>query len=270
MQLVADRFAVHEDKRAFDLATGARVALITGSAGGVSEQLRWTEGCTASRAMRHRARATLVDFGLLGESRRFEAWREKAIPTRTTSYPSAIRIIEQPTVAALAEMFHASVGGRPHVASLWGPRGAGKQVIAGELARIARLQGFVPVAARLLGSRQAELWRGRSLFVIAETADETAWCAFLSAAMTEPQPHVLLLVGEDECRSVSGIAVRRMPIDALVAAVRPPVVGGPLEDTVRRAAERAQGLPGRFAALVTQLRATPWVVYAKRPLNGRA
>ena len=49
---------------------------------------------------------------------------------------------------------------------------------------------------------------------------------------------------------MNGVAVRRLPSDALVAAVEPTVLGGPLERTVRWAAERAQGLPGRFAALL--------------------
>ena len=74
MQLVADRFAVDDDGCAFDLATGARVTLTIGSAGGVSEQLRWTGQCTSRRALWHHARAPLVDFGLCGESSRFEAW----------------------------------------------------------------------------------------------------------------------------------------------------------------------------------------------------
>ena len=75
MRLVADRFAVHEDGRAFDLSTGARITLSIGSAGGVSEQLRWTQRCDALRLLRHRAMAPLLDYGLVGESSRFEAWR---------------------------------------------------------------------------------------------------------------------------------------------------------------------------------------------------
>ena len=308
MKLVADRFAVHEDGRAFDLATGARVTLISGSAGGVSEQLRWTERCGVLRALRHRAVAPLVDFGLVGESLRFEAWgcggvrrgREDGksqyaiatrwlracgltagglspdavrigadgsgvwIPDAGTGYPEAaesqpdempladrgLQIIERPAMPALAEMFHMPGGARPHVSALWGPPGAGMRVLVGELARIARTTGFVPVAARLIGSRQAELWRGRSLFVIADGADEGAWSAFLSAALRAAQPHVLLLVGEDESRSLAGVVVSRLPVDALVSAIRPQALSGRLERTVRRAAERAHGLPGRFARLL--------------------
>ena len=256
MQLVADRFAVLEDGRAFDLSTGARVTLVISSAGGVSEQLRWSECCSSRRALRHRAMAPLVDFGLTGESSRFEAWGT-GYPRVNTTEPGALRIvdcglriIEQPAVPALADMFQAAGGGRPHVSSLWGPAGAGKQVIVGELARIARTKGFVPIAARLIGSRQAALWGGRSLFVIAESGDEGAWSAFLNATLKDPQPHVLLLVGEDECRSVGGVVVRRLPVDALVSAIRPQGLSGRLEQTVRRAAERAHGLPGRFAQLL--------------------
>ncbi len=256
MQLVADRFAVNDDGRAFDLATGTRVTLRLGSAGGVSDQMRWTEQCTARRALYHRAIARLVDFGLTGECSRFEAW--------STGYPEeeartrgalrivdcGLRMVERPAVLALAEMFDAAHGSRPRVSALFGPAGSGKSAIAGELARIARLKGFVPVAARLILSRQAELWQGRSLFVIADEADERTWTAFLNAAMTDSQPHVLLRVGEDELRSVGGVSVGRVPVDALVSAVQPSVLGGRLEPIVRKAAERAHGLPGRFARLL--------------------
>jgi DNA-binding NtrC family response regulator len=259
MELIADRFAVHEDTRAFDLATSARVRLIVGSAGGVSEQLRWTDVCTARRALHHRGRAALVDFGLVGECSRFEAWsicypaREGHTPGVSGGLKTAdcgLRIIEQPAVAVLAEMFHAAGVGRPHVSSLFGPPGAGKRVIAGELARIARTRGFVPVAARLVDSRQADLWSGRSLFVIAHATEASVWQAFLNAALKDPQSHVLLLIGEEECRSIDGVGVRPLSVEALVSAVEPPVRGRPLEKAVRRAAARSRGFPGRFAQIL--------------------
>ena len=306
MQLVADRFAVHEDGRAFDLATGARVTLIVGSAGGVSEQLRWIARCDTLRALRHRAVATLVDFGLVGDSSRFEAWRCGSVragkeagslharatrwlhacglsagpllpdairldgdgrgiwlPDPGSGYPACeegttcglriedcgLQIIEHPIVSALAEMFQGG-GARPHVAAMWGPSGSGKGVAAGELARVARTNGFVPVAARLLGTPHAELWRGRSLFVLAESAGERSWPPLLTAAVRDPVPHVFLLVGEEECRSVSGVGVGRLPVERLIAAVRPQGVSGRLEQAVRQAADASRGLPGRFVQLL--------------------
>jgi len=308
MQLVADRFAVHEDGRAFDLSSGARVTLIVGSAGGVAEQLRWIERCDTLRALRHRAVATLLDFGLVGDSSRFEAWRcgselraaEETVslharatwwlracglttgpllpdavrldsdghgawlPDAGTGYPHGeaaedcglsiedrgLRIVEQPIVGALAEMFQAAASGRPHVAAIWGPSGSGKGAVVGELARLARAKGLVPVAARLLESHHADLWRGRNLFVIADTAGERPWPAFLRAALRDPVSHVFLLVGEDECRAVSGAAIRRLTVDALTAAIRPQAMSGRVERAVQQAAERSCGLPGRFVQLL--------------------
>src|SRR5471030_1292522 len=74
MQLVADRFAAEDDGRVVDLATGALVTVAVGSAGGVAEQLRWVVRCDQLRTLHHPSIAPLVDFGLLGETSRFEAW----------------------------------------------------------------------------------------------------------------------------------------------------------------------------------------------------
>jgi DNA-binding NtrC family response regulator/tetratricopeptide (TPR) repeat protein len=307
MQLLADRFAVDDDGRAFDLSTGGRVTVIVGSAGGVSEQLRWTARCDALHSLRHRAMAPLLDYGLAGESSRFEAWgcggvsgsrddREAIqsratgwlrgcglsigspqsdavrsgdagslvwLPDSGTGYPVApgdpidaipvddrgLQIVEQSALPILAEMFHAG-GARPRTSALWGAPGSGRRIIAGELARIARVSGFVPVAASLIGSRQEPLWSGRSLFVIADAGDERVWQTFVRAAMTEARPHVLLVIGEQECRSIDGVGVAALPADALVSAIRPQALEGRPLRTVRAAAERAQGLPGRFVRLL--------------------
>src|SRR4051812_17232780 len=82
MRLVADRFAVQDDDRAFDLATGRRVTLIVADAGAVSDQLQWTARCDALHVLRHRAVAPLLDYELVGESSRFEAWGCGAIVGR--------------------------------------------------------------------------------------------------------------------------------------------------------------------------------------------
>ena len=80
MQLVADRFVVEDSSdrrecRAIDLATGAGVILTIGSAGSVSEQTQWTLRCDGLHRLHHRSIAPLLDFGIIGESSRFEAWR---------------------------------------------------------------------------------------------------------------------------------------------------------------------------------------------------
>src|SRR5260370_42434056 len=101
MRLVADRFASGDDGDAVDLATGARVLFVAGSAGGVSDQLRWNERCDMLHALGHRAIAPLLDFGLVGQCSRFEAWacgpagrgpadEARSVPPRATRFPRPV------------------------------------------------------------------------------------------------------------------------------------------------------------------------------------
>jgi hypothetical protein len=317
MRLVADRFAIDGEGRAWDLATGMRVTLIVQSAGGVSDQMRWTVRCDRLHKLQQRAMASLVDFGIVGETSRFEAWRcgglyrdgsagrlEPAVgdeaarvrelakqflralgystglgdadrmhvcrggavwvPDAEAGYaldgeptPDAIplanrgmAIVDRPAVSALAEIFHNEGGPRPDVTALWGPPGAGKTMAVRELARIARLRGFVPVASRLVDSPLADLWQGRSLFIIDDDSGGAPWSALLQSAMRTSQPHVLLLVGRHEVPAVEGVALGRIGADALASAVCPPAPDGSIEPSILQAAERARGLPGRFAQLL--------------------
>jgi DNA-binding NtrC family response regulator/tetratricopeptide (TPR) repeat protein len=305
MYLVADRFAVDDRGLAIDLASGARVAIETMSGGGVAEQQRWHARCGWLHVLQHGAIAPLVDYGLVGETARFEAFdcgvvrrgavddaravhgralrflhgtgrstaafahdrirtradgravwlpdansgyeREDATPLPIVPLPHrGLRIVDRPAVAMLAEMFRAD-GARPLTATLWGPPGSGKRFVVRALARAARAHGFVPIAAAMLETPVAEIVRGRSLFVVAVDGGGAAWRAFVAATIRTARPHVLLIVSERESRFVDGVGLRRLGVDALIGSIVPPVIGTPHEAAARRAAERAQGLPGRFA-----------------------
>jgi len=77
MQLFADRFAMHENGAAIDLATGRRVELRRfDDAGGVdpSDQIRWSQRCDNWLGIHHRSVARLIDYGLVVGNGRFEAW----------------------------------------------------------------------------------------------------------------------------------------------------------------------------------------------------
>ena len=171
-----------------------------GTAGGAAEQTRWSVRCDWLHRLHHRSIAPLVDFGIVGETSRFEAWRcteiwqgspdiaravrERAdrffrsnaltarwtthtavysaqtgavvLPDTGTGYRSpvdpcceavslntcGISVIARPIVAALAEMFRAPCGDRPHVTVLVGPAGSGRTTIVGELARTAAPAGL--------------------------------------------------------------------------------------------------------------------------------
>ena len=94
MRLVADRFAFdgEEDGRGVDLATGARVVMCVGSAGGVSDQMRWTLRCDTFGSLQHHAIAPLLDWGIVGESSRFEAW---LCGTPWQGSPRAARLVQE-------------------------------------------------------------------------------------------------------------------------------------------------------------------------------
>ncbi len=308
MHLVADRFAMDDDSRAIDLATGEEVSLVVATAGGVAEQLRWTARCDALWRLRHRALARLVDYGPVGESSRFEAWSSKGtwrgasaaavlaldevrrllravglsggaaspasaisgmhgevrlLPDPETGYPCEVSgqfdfllcqrgmaIIDRRAVSAVAEMFDGPPGRRIHAAALWGPRGSGKRVAVRELARLARLRGFVPVASRFVNGRFAQLWSDRSLFVIADGPPQDAWLAILHATLSVSQSHAVLIVGVEEAPGVNGVGLDRVSPDGLVNALRPATLSPDAERRVRRVAERSRGLPGTFAGLL--------------------
>jgi DNA-binding NtrC family response regulator/tetratricopeptide (TPR) repeat protein len=304
MQLLADRFVVDEEQPAIDLATGDRVLLTITSAGGPSDQRRWALRCDVLQKLHHPSIARLIDYGPIGESRRFEAWRcggewrgpdarseavrggasavlracglsagscsvrnwsggPVVVPDGESGYSCergdgdardlslqirAISAIERRAVAAIGELFERGSGTRPHVTSLWGPEGAGKGTAIDDLARMARLHGFVPVAARVL-SEWGDRLRGRSLFVIDDDKLRLGWRVLLGAALASPRPHVLLFVGAEEVPSVEGIGLEPLPADALAGAVCPAATNS-ARVRIREMAVRACGWPGRFARLL--------------------
>ena len=310
MQVVADRFVVTDPGRAVDLATGDLVSLTMTSAGGHSEQLRWVARCDLFQRLRHPALAQLVDYGAVGESQRFEAWRgsgpwagdaaeaeavrcaaasflqacgltiggEKVVqrvcgrpvvtPAADTGYPCSrgaapagdafplencgILCIERHAVPAIAELFDEPRGGedrKPHVVGIWGPDGSGKTTAVHELVRAARLKGYVPLAVRLLDSPLADAIVGRSVFLIDDAlAAGRYYRGLLDAAIRSPRRHVLVCASREDMRGVSGVRLARLSPASLAAAILPIRAGA--DPRVRRAAERADGIPGRFVRLI--------------------
>src|SRR5262249_36828823 len=79
MRLVADRFVEEDDGRVGDLATGERVLLTMEAAGDTPSQRQWAVRCDALQKLQHHRIVQLVDFGAIGSSARFEAWKCGAI-----------------------------------------------------------------------------------------------------------------------------------------------------------------------------------------------
>src|SRR5262245_40895392 len=84
MQLVADRFAAHgpidddNDSYAIDLATAQRVRLVSAPPGTADDQRQWLMACDDRARIHAFGVPRLIDFGLVGEARRFEAWEDDA------------------------------------------------------------------------------------------------------------------------------------------------------------------------------------------------
>ena len=72
-ELVADRFVAF-GRAWIDLASGAPVRLCFGRAGHVSEQILWNDQCAERARMRHPLMNVLLDYGLAGNGRTFEAY----------------------------------------------------------------------------------------------------------------------------------------------------------------------------------------------------
>jgi DNA-binding NtrC family response regulator/tetratricopeptide (TPR) repeat protein len=251
IQLVAGRFAMLPDSATIDLATGDQVTLSMGTAGGPSDQIAWASRCDALHRLLRRTHARLIDYGAVGDGQRFEAWSRVTgggLRDRTDEPALDLTLIDRRGVAALAELFDATADCRPRAVSLFGPPGAGKTTAIGELARAARLNGFVPVSAALLTFPLTEALAGRTLFVIDDDSQGSGWAALMTWTMRSPRPHVVLFTGVEEMPSAQGVALERLPVEALIHAVTPTALTPALAERVRRAAEHAGGWPGRFAA----------------------
>lgn len=91
MNLLADRFWL-QDSRVIDLASGSEVTLVTSSVGGPSDQQRWLTRCDRLATLHQPDLARLIDFGWVGESGRFEAWRAAAVWPGTRPNDVEIRL----------------------------------------------------------------------------------------------------------------------------------------------------------------------------------
>jgi DNA-binding NtrC family response regulator/tetratricopeptide (TPR) repeat protein len=307
VDLFADRFVMTAVGSAIDLATGDRVTMTIGKAGGAAEQAQWVARCDALQKLRHRSIARLVDFGAIGRQARFEAWRCGGSPdgaravrdavcrrardflqasgltpgvARDDSVRSSTRgpvillppdagyphgaprlpeassidaygltIVDRPAVTVIAELFEATGDSAPRIVSLRGPAGAGKTVAVGELARAARLNGLVPVSAAMLQAPFSAALRGRTLFIIDDEAGvRDRWASLVEWALRSPRPHVMLVTGCHDEPWLDGILLDPVSPDALAGSIRPAAVPPALLQQIARAAARADGNPGRFAA----------------------
>ena len=258
MQLFADRFvltrSIQKEHGAIDLATGAPVTILTSSAGGASDQIRWSVRCDRFFRLHHRCIARLVDYGLVGQATRFEAWQcgerwrgsgraASGTLARATIFLHAIAsggemsindirtdrgrpvlmprdaigcenggtviraidddlascgitTIHRRSIEAIAEVLGSLNGPSPQPLMLGAVEGAGASVAIHQLARVARLNGFVPLALPAdSNGALIEAIGGRTLCLIDRRGGCQAWQSLLGRLIATPKPHVLLSIG---------------------------------------------------------------------------
>jgi DNA-binding NtrC family response regulator len=303
MDCIADRFVETTSGEVIDLATGERVSLAIASAGGESDQRRWMTRCALFQKLHHPAIATLVDYGLVGEARRFEAWRcaepwrgsdsasdgvaraarsflkacdltidgtiavHRAgprpvfVPGPESGHPipqtgasadslqaidnCGVLCVERSSTGAIAELLD-QYDSAPHVVGICGVAGAGKTTTVRQLARAARLHGYVPISARLLETPLADALKGRSALIIDDDA-LVGVQSLVDVAIRWPRRHVFLTTSRDPVGRYE-VVLNRLAPDALAGAVLPAALAH--VPAVRRAAVRAQGVPGTFVGLL--------------------
>jgi len=310
VDLVADRFLVCDGDTPIDLATGDRVEIIVSSSGGLSEQARWAARCDRLARLHHRSLARLIDYGPLGEGRRFEAWRSDG-PWRGSAHdgdctrkrvedlfraarwsvafgsgavrragghavvlPDArsgfdeertagsggerrnhdliagLTEITRQSVAVSAEIFSDRLYTRCRAVAICGPPGSGRDTVLLNLARAARLSGFVPLAAERLRTSLNAIVVERSVALLVRANFSDGWRVLLQLSLVSPKPHVVVFAGASPPRGVRGVTLERITSAALEEAVYPNGFRRPTRRQLTAAARRAKGLPGRFEALV--------------------
>jgi DNA-binding NtrC family response regulator len=153
---------------------------------------------------------------------------------------------ERPTLTSAFESLRLSDDCRPRIVSIYGPPGCGKTATLLQIARHARLQGYVPVAARLLSRIVKDL--DRHFCLLDDDSQGLAWQCLARMAVGSPKQHAVVIAADEELRLTHGLRLDRVQGEALVAAVRPLRRSTDLERTIQRAAAAARGMPGRFAA----------------------
>jgi DNA-binding NtrC family response regulator/tetratricopeptide (TPR) repeat protein len=299
-ELIADRFMA-SGRSHVDLARGAPVGLRLIAAGTAKQQAVWSERCATLSRLRHPLLNTLVDYGAADRYQLFEAYdialplkgdgtpasrlirhaarflEEHAVPLQPDLAKRVLReiahgpglrgrplgIVLQPrrTLDAIAEVLRDAAPGGVVTIDVQGEAGSGLGTIWALAARTARLEGYVPVAARALERRpwlgDALLSRHVALFVErgAGQAVHVSLAAFIARlGAASSRRHVLIKFGRPDPRDQRALSVDRMGGTALQAMLYRDREEGPWPDDVLGGIQAADGRPG---AMVEWLRAIP-------------
>jgi DNA-binding NtrC family response regulator/tetratricopeptide (TPR) repeat protein len=160
----------------------------------------------------------------------------------------AIEIVGRQSVVAISDGF-AVPARHPGALGLWGPAGSGLDTALLDIARAARVNGYLPIASDV-DPRLAALAGGRTQLLIVRSEPRNGWTQWLHAVMRSPRPHRVLFCGVQAVDGVETLGLEPCPPESLIAAVKPVRLTPAAARRVAAAARRAHGLPARFARLL--------------------
>ncbi|MEO6212422.1 MAG: sigma-54 dependent transcriptional regulator [Vicinamibacterales bacterium] len=296
MQRIADRFFL-TGAGWIDAASGRRVRVLLEQSDGIDAR-DWDQQCAHMANARHPLLNPLVDYGYGPDGRRFEAYeaspaagaagaageialihatrflRASGIALTSARSQLAVRVVnagrargERPlgitlqprrALAAVQEALAVALPSGLAVISVSGPQQGGLRTLRTFIARAARLQGFVPVCATLLGSRDVgTLSPERHLCVLDDMTDgqrrpRDVTRHLMDLASASARGHIV--VRFERLRSGRAtIPLEPMSVRSLVGMVFVGDERDPGEEELFAAARAAEGRPG---ALIGQLGGT--------------
>jgi hypothetical protein len=279
VKLMADRFLITE-QATIDLATGRTVVLRQLPACEARDEQRWSATCARLAMLWHEDMSSLVDYGVLADSR-FEAYDRPDAPLwnhhaseaviafladagladsgpRPSNRTGArgpvrlgVRVIAQRGLGLLGDLLEDGRSGSARVVVCSGEPGAGRTTFLQLAAAEGRRRGYAALSVNTL-ERWPELaasFRDRHVLVLCDSEAPSAagerW--LLRFARWSPAGHVLLRAAGERTGSadVTLVLAAHAP-HALVRclSVYPPAALS--EHHVERAAVRSGGLPGPF------------------------
>jgi DNA-binding NtrC family response regulator/tetratricopeptide (TPR) repeat protein len=298
-ELLADRF-LPWGTTWIDLASGAAVRLRRAEAGSEIDRLVWSDWCATLARMRHPLLNQLVDYGFADAGRTFEAYcvappvpaRGAGILRHLVRFLEANALHLSRDVAALALRQICAARGAPRrrplgimlqprraietldevladvapggvvALTVLGQHGSGLRTLRAHVARSARLQGYIPVAASLIASAPRIVRRlgERHVCVLLDPdtprdVEQTAAALAATLGLQSARRHVLVRFSRAPAAAAETLRLEPMGVTAMISMVYLDPDCGPDRSSVVAAARSAEGNPGQF---LLQLGASPF------------
>jgi transcriptional regulator with GAF, ATPase, and Fis domain len=306
IEMVADRF-VPRGSSWIDLALGEAVRLRVFSAGSRAQQAAWSDASATLSRLRHPLINPLIDYGAADRERLFEAYEigppvkaPGAVATRLVRHagrfleahglpmdearsrcalrhvargsahrvrPLGVVLQHRIVDDVIADALRDTAPGGVAIVQVCGQEGSGLRTLRLTAARLARLEGYVPVAAAVIRrwpSLVRDL-RSRHLAILVSSPDppdsrDANGCASLVDAVVRlgkggARRHLLVRFSRDPRHG--SVPVGRLGVTAMHAMIYLDPHDGPTPAALEQEIRQADGRPGLLVERLCGMRARP-------------